>query len=182
MRVKRCILKTDKYVCLKKRVRVKKGTERNWPNGCHTNSLTLTFITEKWVKEIQKPNLMHKNCKYCRQKEVCAGCNKVSLTGQACDHGPAAAHSPTPPSPILWPLGLRNEPGMNQEWTRSGAQFSEIFQKLPEPSHPSASASLSLCRPCNSWSGSESSAGPQREGQHRHVNLYHMQPRRGTHI
>lgn len=29
MRVKRCILKIDKYVCLKKRVRVKKGTERN---------------------------------------------------------------------------------------------------------------------------------------------------------
>lgn len=43
-------------------------------------------------------------------------------------HVTMALQSPTPPTPILWPLGLRNEPGVNREWTRSGAAILRNFQ------------------------------------------------------
>lgn len=129
---------------------------RSW----HYSEVTHTH-TQKTCKTYK---LMHKNCKYCRQKKVCAVCNKVSLAGQACDRSPAVLASTPTQTPSLWPLGLRNKPGVNREWRGNS-------QKLPEPSHPSPSASLSLCPPCNSWSGSESSAGPHREGQCRHIHL-----------
>lgn len=61
--------------------------------------------------------------------------DRSSMWPWPCTHSP----SPHPVTP--------GASGMNQEWTRSGAAILRTFQKLSETSHPSASASLSLCHP-----------------------------------